>query len=448
MLTPLALCRRIGELPHDGQLPILADKHRFIAVVAGTRFGKSWVAGRWATAKMLAPETRGWCTSGTYDLADKVYREVVGIFRRHGKQLGVTIVKASDTPLTQQTLRLSNGSWLATKSADHPDSLDAEGLDFIVDDEAAKHPARILYQHLIPRLTDRRGCLLATTTARGRNWYWKCWMDAEECMRSGRDPEWAAYSGPSYVNPYVFPTGKQDPEWLRLRAQYTRADLLPLFEQEYGGSFAHLQGRIWAAWDPREHVRPLDNCRRGVREWRLVADWGLRNPTCMLIIGKTGDGDYRIVDEVYKTGLTIDQRKAEAATLAAEWKIKQGWGDSEDPLSNEALADVGITMRPAFKQDRDEGILAVAQKFGQSGGIMIASGACPNLEREIENWCWRDSPTGREIEEPVDKDNHSTDALLYGVRSWDRLDGEGEVTPSRVVYGGQKMPDLSLFAIQ
>jgi hypothetical protein len=391
---------------------------------------------------MLPPETRGWCTSGTYELADKVYREVVGIFRRHGAKWGLSILKCGDTPNTQQTLLLSNGSWICTKSADHPDSLDAEGLDFAVDDEAAKHPAKILHQHLIPRLTDRRGELFAISTARGRNWFFDQWTDAD----SGVDPEWAAFRAPSSGNPHVFQLGVKDPEWLRLRAQYERAKMLPLFEQEFGGSFAHLAGRVWASWDPKVHVRPLDECASGVEEWRIVADWGLR-VTCMLVIGRTKAGQYRCVDEVYRGGMLPAERRSEALRLAVKWGIKRGWGDPADPTSNENLNDAGLLISPA-DNDRDGGILIVAGKFGEDGGIKIAEDACPNLCREVENWVWRDDTKAREIQEPVKKDDHACDAWRYGVVSWERMIGEGEVTPNRVVYSGKGTPDLGLFAIR
>ena len=127
LVDALAFCREIGELPHEGQIPILSDRHRFQVVCCGARFGKSWSAGKWAAARMMVPGTRGWCVSGTYDLADKVYREVFGIFRRHGRALGVGIKRHVGNDKTQQTLELTNGSTLCTKSADHPDSLDAEG---------------------------------------------------------------------------------------------------------------------------------------------------------------------------------------------------------------------------------------------------------------------------------------------------------------------------------
>ena len=420
--NPLNLCTRIGEAPHAGQLPLLADRHRFKIVCCGTRWGKSWAAARWAAARMLAPCVRGWIVSGTYDLADKVFREIVALFRLHGAVLGVRVTRCTGNKDTGQFLALSNGSWVCTKSADHPDSMDAEGLDFAVADEAAKYPSLILHRHLIPRLTDRRGSLLAISTARGRNHFYDLFRMAEESQRTGSDPEWAAYSAPSSTNPHVFQLGAKDPEWLRLRAQFERAHMLPLFEQEYEGSFASMAGRVIAAWNPAVHVRPLAEVTVGVEEWRLAVDWGLRR-TGMLAIGRTKAKQYRIVAEIYREGLLPDDRRDEALALAKAWRITRGWGDPADPTSNTMLVNAGLKVSPA-NNDRDDGILYLCQKFGEPGGVMIAEGACPNLEHEIENWTWRATAGAREIQEPVKRDDHLIDAMRYGAYSWERLTDE------------------------
>ena len=326
-------------------------------------------------------------------------------------------------------IELVGGGVIEGKSADHPEGMLGRGLHGAIFEEAPATQSRIWYQYVQPALADHHGWALFVGSPRGRgNWFYEL---REE---SKGDPAWSFRCSPSWENGTVFPGGPSDPWLVAARERYARAGMLALYEQEYGGSFAHLQGRVWAAWDPERHIRPLDECRAGVAEWRIACDWGLRT-TAMLVVGRTESGGYRVVDEVYRHGMLPDERRAEALRLAKQYGIRRGWGDPADPTSNEMLNEAGLAVSPAFN-DVDAGILAVAGKFGEDDGIKIAAGACPNLCREVENWTWRESTSAREIQEPVKKDDHACDALRYGVASWERLFGEQQVVPTRVQYGG------------
>lgn len=408
-IDALAWCEQDGRQPHAGQVEILRDQHRFKIIVCGARYGKSWSAARWAEARLIVPGARGWAISGTYDLADKVYREVVETFaRRH------FIARVRED---EHLVILKNGSWLKAKSTDHPNSLDAEGLDFAVYDEAAKSPERIFYQKVLPRLLDRRGELFAISTANGLNYYY----DLFKFALDKEDAEYAAFNAPSWGNSKVFPLGVNDPEIIRLRLQYERMGMSALFEQEYGGSFAHLQGRVYSIFDRKRHVMGDHEAARGCVRFIGGVDYGAANPSALLVLGQTGDGGYRVVDEWFQRGKTHDEIVSAMAELNGRWGVKQWWSDHEPALILAAIRR-GIEIGNALKGDIPAGCMVVAAKMAQPNGFGIAT-RCKNLLREIETYVWRESAQRGLIDDPVKKDDHACDALRYALSTEEHVQG-------------------------
>ena len=89
-------------------------------------------------------------------------------------------------------------SELWVKSADAPDSLIGEGIDFLVIDEAAAIKKIVWEQYLRPTLSDREGWCLMTTTPRGYNFVHSLW----ERGQSKEFPEWESWQNPSHESPY------------------------------------------------------------------------------------------------------------------------------------------------------------------------------------------------------------------------------------------------------
>jgi hypothetical protein len=90
-------------------------------------------------------------------------------------------------------------SELRGKSADNPDSLLAEGVDYLIVDEAARLDETIWHQHLSQRLIDRRGWALLLSTPSGKNWFWRTWTRGQ----GGRDPGFESWRSPSWDNPHL-----------------------------------------------------------------------------------------------------------------------------------------------------------------------------------------------------------------------------------------------------
>ncbi len=391
----------------------IREARRFALIVCGRRWGKSELAARFAEIAAAAGRQRVWIIGETYEVADITLDACYSTFARF--EGGVLLDRYSRA---EHRIDLVTGGSISAKSADHPDGLLGRGLHKAIFEEAAATRARIFYQYVRPALSDYHGGAMFITTPRGRgNWIYDLKCDHED------DPDWSFLTSPSWANTHVYPGGEQDPEIVTERLRYERAGMAPLWGQEYAASFAHLQGRVWQAWNPARHVAPRARIIEGVQEWRLVIDWGFRNPCCGLVVGRTGDGNYRFVDEWYETGRTLDEVAEACRVLRSRWNCTKGWADPSEPGNIEALNRAGFHLSPAYN-DVTAGILAVAQALGREGGVLVADEACPNLKRQMENYAWREASKGAP-EDPVKDDDHAADCARYGVASWERLDGTG-----------------------
>ena len=170
--TPMATFHKaaffadLGYEPHPGQWPVHLSNAPRRVVACGVRWGKTRCAAMEGLAAAMAPAERsiGWIVAPTYDLADKVYREIVDVVGRHLKHRLIALKEAERRLLLRN---MAGGiSEIRAKSADNPVSLLGEGLDWVIVDEAARLKPSIWQGHLSQRLIDKRGWALLITTPR------------------------------------------------------------------------------------------------------------------------------------------------------------------------------------------------------------------------------------------------------------------------------------------
>lgn len=220
----------LGYRPHAGQLEI----HRSCAprrvLACGVRWGKSLSAAMEGIAAALAPCDRsfGWVVAPTYELADKIFREVVLIVTMH---LRTRIAKLTERELVLINMNGGHSS-IRAKSADNTDSLLGEGLDWLIVDEAARLKPEIWQSHLTQRLIDKKGWALLISTPHGKGWFF-------DMYRRGQDPDdkdHESWNLPSWSNPHL---DREEIEKQR--------PLLPerVFRQEFGGEFIEGEGSVF-----------------------------------------------------------------------------------------------------------------------------------------------------------------------------------------------------------
>ena len=338
-LDKAAFFADLGYEPHVGQQEIHDSQHLRRVVVCGVRWGKSLCAAMEAVAAAMQPMERsfGWVAAPTYDLADKVFREIVFVVFQHLRHRVISF-RESEKRLV---LRNMGGgvSEIRAKSADNPVSLLGEGLDWLVVDEAARLRPTVWNSHLSQRLIDKRGWALLISTPKGKGFL-------HELHRRGRsdDPDFASWSYPSWKNPHL------DRELIE-----RERERLPkrVFDQEYGAAFVEGAGAVFrnvrecttGDWqepvEGEQYFAGLDlakvtdytvlvimNAKREVvfvdRFHRI--DWSQqvqrirvaleRFNHAVVLVDSTGAGE-PVFEEILRAGVTADPYRFSAASKAA-----------------------------------------------------------------------------------------------------------------------------------
>jgi hypothetical protein len=198
-LSKVALFRIIRYEPHPGQLLVHRSRAPRRVLACGTRFGKSTAAAMEIVTGLLEPRpaTLAWLVAPTYELTQRVWLRVAGVFQEKLPHRVKAIVPREQRIVV---VNLAGGiSELRGKGADRPAGLLGEAIDFVVVDEATKLRDDIWPSYLTPRLIDRRGWSLAISTPEGPGWFY------EEFRRGqrNRDPDYESWSMPSWTNPHV-----------------------------------------------------------------------------------------------------------------------------------------------------------------------------------------------------------------------------------------------------
>lgn len=209
--------------PHPGQQPVMDANERFLTMCAGRRFGKTKIAAALALKKARRDRKMVWWVAPTYKIVKRGYNEVL-------RQLPPEILSK---PAPQDTsfdagraviLRFKNGSRMEFYSAERPEGMLGEGVDFVVLDEAATMQSHIWTQIVRPTLADRRGGALFISTPRGRNWFYDMYNMGQDALKL----DYASWRFPSMANPFI-----PAEEWEEMEETLPRA----VYEQEILADF-------------------------------------------------------------------------------------------------------------------------------------------------------------------------------------------------------------------
>jgi hypothetical protein len=198
---PQAALRLLEELeglvvrPHAAQRQVLENDARFKLLDCGRRWGKTKIAAHIILKEARKPKQMLWWVAPTYRIVKRGYKEIL-------RQLPPDVLAAPAPPDSNfdagrpAILKFKNGTVMEFYSAERPEGMLGEGVDFAVLDEAARMPENIWAETVRPTLMDRQGGALIISTPRGRNWFYRAY-------RRGQDPEeieWASWKFPSWTN--------------------------------------------------------------------------------------------------------------------------------------------------------------------------------------------------------------------------------------------------------
>jgi phage terminase large subunit len=216
------------------QSKIFQDKSRFRSVVAGRRFGKTFLS----TAELVNAALKGknkncWYIAPTYKAAKEIAWDMLIQF--------IPSSYISKTNETSLTVTLLNGSTISLKGAEKPDNLRGRSLDFVVLDEFADMRPEAWFEVIRPSLSDRLGSALFIGTPKGRNHFYDLWTAGVD----GRDG-WSSFQYTTLEG------GNVPPE----EVAQARLDLDErTFEQEYLANFVNYSGIIYYNFSREESVK-------------------------------------------------------------------------------------------------------------------------------------------------------------------------------------------------
>ena len=377
------------------QSEIFLSSSRFVSVVAGRRFGKTFLS----TGKLLEQAVAGndrnvWYVAPTYGAA----KEIAWNMLIHTIPPEY-VYKTNESSLT---LRLINGSVIALKGAEKPNNLRGRALDFVVMDEFADMRPEAWYEVLRPSLSDRQGGAMFIGTPKGRNHFYDLWAKGVDGANDWESFQYTTLDG-----------GNVPPEEI----ESARADLDErTFNQEYCAQFVTYAGLIYYGFSREDSVLDIGDDSGTLH---VGMDFNL-DPMSAVICIRKGEKLYA-VDEIVMYGSNTDEMVAE---------LKDRYGNRNviiypDPASRQRKTSAGgrtdlsilqnagfsVKAKNAHALVRDR-INAVNSRLlsGDGERHLFVSSKCKQTIKSLERQTYKE---GTSVPNKDDGFDHMNDALGY-----------------------------------
>ena len=384
----------------DPQRQVAHDSSRFRVLVAGRRFGKSFLAINEVAKACRYPRKRAFMVYPTYRQAKQVIWDQLKT--RLLELNWVEKINESDLSVT-----LVNGSVISLRGADNPDSLRGVGLDFIVMDEFAMIDEKAWTEVLRPTLSDKQGRAMFITTPLGQsNW-------AYDLFQKGLDPTESNWSSFQYT---TLDGGNVPPEEI----EQARQDLDErTFRQEYLATFETYANRIFYSFDRAHNIKTYDDAQPDILY--VGMDFNI-DPMSMIVFVRKGDDIY-VVDEIEMYSSNTQEAVAE---LQARYPNKRIWV-YPDPACRQRktsaggatdltiLQNAGFTLKvPNAHNPVRDGVNAVNSKLRSASGhaSLFVDPKCRKLIECLEKFSYKQGTSQPDKDSGYD---HMADALRYAI---------------------------------
>mgnify|MGYP004000432355 FL=1 len=267
---------------------ILLDPHRFKVVVAGRRFGKTYLALMWLCLGNIEANERRWFIAPTYRQGKMIAFPVLRqIFRGRAK------INESELKVT-----LPNGAEICIKGADNEDSLRGAGLNRVVLDEYAMFKSHVWQETVLPMLATTQGDAMFIGTPDGYNSLYDLYLKGQS------DPEWMSWQYTTIEGGFV-----ADDEIDRLKSNMDGR----LYRQEMEASFETTGNRAAYNFDRDVNVRKAE----GLTSERFIGMDMNVDYMSAVIACVYSDGTIHYYDEI---------RQSNSNTEAMSREMRKRWG--------------------------------------------------------------------------------------------------------------------------
>ena len=377
------------------QSKIYQDESRFRVVVAGRRFGKTFLSTVELLTNAIKEHGRNcWYVAPTYKAAKEIAWDmlIASIPREY-------IHKTNETTLT---LELINGSTISLKGAEKPDNLRGRSLDFVVLDEFADMRPEAWYEVLRPSLSDRQGNALFIGTPKGRNHFYDLWTKGADENIDWRSFQYTTIEG-GHVDQQEIESAKRD---LDERT----------FNQEYQAQFVNYSGIIYYNFNREESVA---RCKDDGSLLHVGMDFNLDPMSAVLAIRE--GSTIKIVDEIVIYGSNTDEIVDEIKTRypnrqicvypdpAARQRKTSAGGRTDLSILQNAGFSVKVRERHSAIRDRINSVNA-RLKSADGERHLVIDPRCKQVIRSLERQTYKEGTSQPDKDSGFD---HMNDALGY-----------------------------------
>jgi len=377
------------------QYSIFTDDNRFRVVVAGRRFGKTFLSvSELIDTAVTKPQSVSWYVAPTYKASKEIAWDM--LIATMPKEY---IWKTNETSLT---LTLINGSTISLKGAEKPDNLRGRSLDFVVLDEFADMRPEAWYEVIRPSLSDRQGSALFIGTPKGRNHFYDLWTKGTDKTDGWSSFQYTTIEGGN-VEPSEIEQAKRD---LDERT----------FNQEYNAQFVNYKGIIYYNFSREESVQ------RSKDDGSLLhvgMDFNLDPMSAVLAIR---DGStLKIVDEIVIYGSNTDEMVDEIKARypnrqicvypdpAARQRKTSAGGRTDLSILQNAGFSVKVRDKHSAIRDRINSVNA-RLKSADGERHLIIDPRCKQVIKSLERQTYKEGTSQPDKDSGFD---HMNDALGY-----------------------------------
>jgi len=337
---------------HAAQREVWDCPARFRVLASGRRWGKTWMGSAMCIDAALSGG-RAWWIAPSYPMANVGWRGLNEMRRQLLPMMDIEQRKVD------RAILFDNGGEVWVRSADRPDSLRGEGLDFLVMDECAFISEAAWTEALRPALSDRLGRALFISTPKGRNWFWRLWVRGQD----EAEDDWQSWRFPTSANPFIV-ASEIEAARQALPDVTFRQEYLAEFLENEGAVFRNIEANLWEGGDPpSEH--------QGHRVLMGV-DWGKSQDfTCLSVVCADCRKELAL-DRFNQIDYAFQRQR-----LAA---LAEKWGVSYISAESNAMGE------PVIEQLQRDGLPVYGFQTTASSKPPLIESLALALEREEVKW--------------------------------------------------------------
>jgi hypothetical protein len=380
------------------QYDIINDVHRFKAVCAGRRWGKTHFALIEAFIK-ATNKNRSliWYIAPTYRQAKQIAWDIL-----KGYVIEQNIVKKKNE--SELSITLINGSKIELKGADNEDSLRGVGLDHSILDEFATMKPNVWSEVIRPALADKKGSSTFIGTPQGFNQFYDIYnmQDASGDYKSWRFKTTESY----FIDPHEVEQARKE---LDERT----------FRQEFEASFENSTGRVYYTFDRKTHNTQQEYETQ--RDCILTVDFNI-DPCCWTIWHRIDGIDYAVNEISLRNTNTVEMSR----TLIEKFPNKKYivYGDyagnqrrtsstgTDYDIMKQIIPNLELRLEPPPAiVDSVNAFNSRLKNINNDIKVFVNINKCKSLVKDLEQVCWKDGT--KDIDKRYKELTHSSDGARY-----------------------------------